>query len=66
MYLIIYQSILDLIKNIKFGGKLFEDKGYLCKKEIKNKLKEEYDITIITKSRKNMKNKQYTNLTRRI
>lgn len=54
--------IMDLIKRIKTGGKLFGDKGYLCKEEIKNKLLKEHNITLITKSRKNMKNKQYNTL----
>jgi hypothetical protein len=54
--------ILDLVKNITLGGKLFGDKGYLYKEEIKQKLKEKNNITIITKARRNMKNKQYDTL----
>jgi hypothetical protein len=54
--------ILELVSKIKLGGKLFGDKGYLCKEEVRNKLKDKYNIELITKSRKNMKNKQYNTL----
>ena len=59
--------IEDLIKDNKKikekgGGKLFGDKGYICKEEIKDKLKYNYNIELITKSRKNMKNRQYDTL----
>lgn len=51
--------IEDLIKHNRKESKLFGDKGYICKEEIKEKLKKYYNIELITKSRKNMKNKQY-------
>ena len=54
--------ILELASKIKLGGKLFGDKGYLCKKEMLNKLKNENNIELITKTRKNMKNKKENNL----
>jgi hypothetical protein len=54
--------LLELVRNIKLGGKLFRDKGYLCKEEVKNRLKEKHNIVLMTKSRKNMKNKQYDTL----
>lgn len=43
----------------KITGKLFGDKGYI-KKDLTEELKEEFDITLITKVRKNM-NKQEMN-----
>ena len=35
--------------------------GYICKEYIGKKLKNEYNVELIAKSRKNMKNKQYNN-----
>lgn len=54
--------IEDLIRYNKKESKLFGDKGYICKEELKNKLKDNYNINLITKSRRNMKNKQYNTL----
>jgi hypothetical protein len=56
------KPILSLIKNIRGGGKLFGDKGYLCKEAVRKELQEERNITLITKSRKNMKNKKEKDL----
>ena len=58
--------IEDLVKynnnnNKQKSNKLFGDKGYICKEEVKKKLKDNYNIELITKSRKNMKVKQYNN-----
>ncbi|MDR0571768.1 MAG: transposase [Rickettsiales bacterium] len=44
--------ILELIKKVKLSGKLFGDKGYLSKKEVLDKLEEEHNMVLITRSRK--------------
>jgi hypothetical protein len=54
--------ILELANGIKLGGKLFGYKGYLCKEEKRSEPKDEHNMELITKSRKNMKNKKEGNL----
>jgi hypothetical protein len=56
------KPILDLVKNLRIGGKLFGDKGYLCKEAVRKELQEERNITLITKRRRNVKNKQWNRL----
>ena len=46
----------------KKESKLFGDKGYICKEEIRTKLKNKYNVKLVTKSRNNIKNKQYNTL----
>ena len=54
--------IEDLVKYNRKESKLFGDKGYICKEEVKNKLRDKYNMELITKSRRNMKHRQYDTL----
>ena len=42
------QAIEELMKYNKKESKLFGDKGYICKEEIIKKLKNEYNVELIT------------------
>ena len=52
----------NLRLNNKKKSNLFGDRGCICTECIGKKLKNEYNIELLAKSRKNMNNKQYDTL----
>ena len=57
------EPMVELTERLKDKeGKLIGDRGYICGEEKQNKLKNKCNMELITKSRKNMKIKQYNTL----